>query len=189
MLANPRSVKLSHLSRRTFLAMAGQSAAIAGMAASPTVLAQADSARALVTGKYQVFERGNWLPWEREIIERRFAEAAAGPVAANDGPGGIMAGFANVGQAAVDEADIVAYNRTWAGGNPLFTDAGYAQQAGFPGVPAFPNFRMSDSRMANISIGCRTCRARPARRTAARATPSSPRGTSRTSIGTTGART
>lgn len=98
MLANPRSVKLSHLSRRTFLAMAGQSAAIAGMAASPTVLAQADSARALVTGKYQVFERGNWLPWEREIIERRFAEAAAGPVAANDGPGGIMAGFANVGQ-------------------------------------------------------------------------------------------
>jgi len=132
---------MSKFSRRQFLTITGNSTAALSLGLALPARTLLAAAGPGAGGKYQIFERGKWLPWEKEIIEKRFAEVAGGPVAANDDSSGMMAGFANAGRDVAEKHDILAYNNKWAANNPLFTDEQYAQKAGLPGVPAFPNFK------------------------------------------------
>jgi hypothetical protein len=123
--------------RRSFLKLLGQGAAVLSLGLSRKALAQTGGARSKrvdPTGRFQIFYPGEYLDWEKDIIEERLARAKGGGQQDGEGaPGG--------GPSVITEADILNYNRTWDPYNPLFNDKEYAQKAGFPGIPAWPCFQ------------------------------------------------
>lgn len=82
-----------------------------------------------MSGKYQIFYPGEYLPWEKEAIEDRIAIA--------NGTAPTIGSGANVAV----EYELLKYNRTWDPDNPLFNHKEYAQQAGYPDVPAWPCYK------------------------------------------------
>ena len=88
--------------------------------------------------KYQTFQPGVYLDWERKMIEERL-EQAKNPLRTRQGfGGGEGPSRENV---PITEADILKYNSTWDPYNPLFNNKEYARKAGYPGIPAFPCFQ------------------------------------------------
>jgi hypothetical protein len=83
-----------------------------------------------MSGKYQVFEPGKYLDWEKAAIEERLA------IAAKDPPKGLGAKTE-----VINEYELLDYNRKWEPYNPLFGNREYARKAGYPDVPAWPCFR------------------------------------------------
>jgi hypothetical protein len=128
---------MARLGRRTLLKLLGQGAAVLGVAHSGAAPTQAGGAK-LASRKYQTFQPGIYLEWEKKMIEERL-EQAKNPnrpmegFGGGEGPGG--------GDQAITEEAILSYNKTWDPYNALFNSREYAQKAGYPGVPAFPNFQ------------------------------------------------
>jgi len=87
--------------------------------------------------KYQIFYPGKYLEWEKDLIEERIA-IAKGEIPPKRPEG--MPGRGAMPNVAV-EYELLKYNRTWDPYNPLFNDKKYAQEAGYPDVPAWPCFK------------------------------------------------
>lgn len=133
---------MSKLNRRTFLKHLGAGTAVFGMGISAgTALAKAGELKNIkkpeVKGKYQNFQPGKYLEWEKDLIEEKFA------IAAGKKPegGGFHGGGWFPGGGAVTEQDILSFNSKWDPWNPLFNDKAYAQKAGYQNVPARPGFK------------------------------------------------
>jgi hypothetical protein len=130
---------MSDFNRRTFIRLLGQGAAVLGAGLSGKTWAQtggsntsakAISAAKSTTGKYQTFQPGIYLDWEKAMVEERVAIAKKGPQKTSAGPGG--------GPGVITEESILQANKKVDPYNPLFNDKEYAKKAGYPGVPAFP---------------------------------------------------
>jgi len=120
--------------RRAFLKVMGQGSAALGVGLSTSAAwAQTGGGKKFVSRKYQTFQPGEYFDWEKEMIEQRLAQAENPQRQEGGGPPG--------GGGPVTEAAILEYNGKWDPYNPLFNDPEYARKAGFPGVPAFPNFQ------------------------------------------------
>lgn len=130
--------------RRQFIKLMGRGSAALGMGFSLGGLAACAKEESgpgtgavseSTSGKYQIFQPGEYLDWEKSMIEERLEQAknprrsAEGPM----GPGG--------GPTVITEDDILKYNKVWEPYNPLFNDREYAIKAGYPGIPAFPCFQ------------------------------------------------
>ncbi len=134
---------MNKFDRRFFLKLMGKGTAALGIGmgiSTRTVFAKTDSANAAsiasAKGKYQTFNPGEYLDWEKKVVEERLAQAAGkAPLT-----GGMM-GFPGGGSGAISQAEIVSYNSKWDPYNPLFNDKAYAQRAGYPDIPAFPCFK------------------------------------------------
>lgn len=134
---------MSELDRRTFLKRIGQGTAVIGMGGlaagkswpQKTGVAQA-ATKADAKGKYQIFYPGQYYDWEKEMIEERVKLEKNGPPKS----GSYNSGH-EVGNNAVTEDEIIAFNSKWDPYNPLFNDKAYARKAGYPSVPALPTFR------------------------------------------------
>jgi len=137
---------MSHVNRRTFIKLLGQGTAALGMAMgfsgraaqaqTPAAGTTAKTASKSTAGKYQIFQPGAYLDWEKEMVEERMAIVRKGPQKASAGTtGGEMPGGAS---SEITEDAIIAANKKWDPYNPLFNDKEYARKAGFPSVPAWP---------------------------------------------------
>jgi hypothetical protein len=145
---------MANLDRRTFMKYLGGVATALGIGGISTrsFAAEADKTASKIkttVGKYQTFNKGKWLAWEKEAIEERLKQAAAAA------PGGVQAnkdvmneiinplaaGKGGKGGAvgAVTEEELLAYAKTWDPYNPLFNNPDYARKAGYPNIPALPN--------------------------------------------------
>jgi hypothetical protein len=126
---------MSNLNRRTFVRLLGQCAAVLGMGISgKEAFADTSAARTMAKAaskktavKYQIFQPGVYLDWEKDMVEERMAIVRKGPQ-----KGGTTA------VEPITENDIIAANKKWDPYNPLFNDKEYARKAGYPSVPAFP---------------------------------------------------
>ena len=144
--------------RRTFLKLLGQGTAALGMGMGVSGRAwartggatKAASVTKSTKGKYQIFQPGVYLDWEKEIIEEKWALAKKGPQkreVSEDASKAVIAetDVAMAGRMVVadvvTEEDILTYNRRWDPYNPLFNDKEYARKAGYPGIPAWPIFK------------------------------------------------
>ncbi|MBN1625789.1 MAG: MaoC family dehydratase [Deltaproteobacteria bacterium] len=117
--------------RRAFLKLMGQGTAALGMGFSLnslTACAKQESVSESTEGKYQIFYPGEYLDFEKEAIEERFELAAKEPE-------GVLQTTEPVKQ-----YDLLAFNRRWDPFNPLFNDKDYAQKAGYPNVPGWPDY-------------------------------------------------
>ena len=135
-------VKMSKLSRRTFLRLMGQGTAVVGMGLSGGALFQTGCAKAKETdtsGKYQIFQPGEYFDWEKAVIEERLAKVEK-PPKSQDQP------------IVVKEDDLLDYNRRWELYNPLFREKEYAQKAGYKDIPARPCFQNPASAISAVSI-------------------------------------
>jgi hypothetical protein len=137
-------IKVSKFNRRTFNRLLSGSAAgiYAGLSGSAWVSAgeaakAASAGTKFVSRKYQTFQPGVYLDWEKKMIEERL-EQAKNPGRVRQGPGGEGQ---QEGKTPVTEAEILKYNSTWDPYNPLFNNKEYAKKAGYPGIPAFPCFQ------------------------------------------------
>jgi hypothetical protein len=80
---------MSHVNRRTFIKLLGQGTAALGMvmgisgkgAQAQTTAARttAKTASKSTAGKYQIFQPGVYLDWEKEMVEERAAIVRKGP--------------------------------------------------------------------------------------------------------------
>jgi hypothetical protein len=139
---------MSDFSRRAFLRLMGQGTAALGAGLSVGgALSHTGTARAAAgstAGKYQIFQKGKYLDWEKAAIEERIAVAAGKKQAdmGNMADDPMLAGMMMEGREdVIRETDLLSYNNTWDPYNPLFNDREYAQKAGYPGIPAFPGFK------------------------------------------------
>ncbi len=137
---------MSGLDRRTFMKLLGSGTAALGMGISGSAWGQGESVKAktgnvmrTTKAKCQTFKPGQYFDWEKKIIEEKFAIAKKGPQEEGTGPGG--GGFPGGGGGTVTEQDILSFNSKWDPYNPLFNNKEYAQKAGYPNIPAWPNFR------------------------------------------------
>lgn len=122
---------MAELDRRSFLRLFGQGTAVLSMGLSGKAWAAKEKAGSGIEstkGKYQIFQPGEYLDWEKKMVDERMAFVKKGPQKED-----IMT-------EEVNEADLLSYNRTWDPYNPLFNEKQYAQKAGYPDVPAFPCF-------------------------------------------------
>lgn len=129
--------------RRNFLKLFGQGAAVLGLGLSGKSSIRTEPAWAETgsgRGKYQIFQPGEYLDFEKEMIEERFALAEKGPP---ESDGSVQA---------VKEDELLKWNRNWDPYNPLFNDKAYAQKAGYPDVPAFPCYTHSSGPIGLVSI-------------------------------------
>ena len=81
------------------------------------------------------FTPGEYLPFEKDLVQQRLDIAAGKGTSSNAGgprPDGTPKPFT--------EAEIIAYNKKWDPYNPLFNDPEYARKAGYSSVPAYPGF-------------------------------------------------
>jgi hypothetical protein len=128
---------MSNLNRRTFLKLLGQGTAALGMGFSLSAGAAcakeesgttAGSGSKNTKGKYQTFQPGEYLDWEKDMIEERMAIVRKGPQKTTAG----------AAPAPITEDEIIAANRKVDPYNPLFNDKEYARKAGYPSVPGVP---------------------------------------------------
>lgn len=135
---------MSKLNRRTFLRLLGQGTAALGVGLSGKALAQTGGGTTLekfMTRKYQTFKRGEYLDWEKEVVEERLA-IAAGKAPKTQLTGGFAPVIAGTGGPdVVKEEDLIFFNHQWDPYNPLFNDEEYAQKAGYQDIPALPGFK------------------------------------------------
>lgn len=132
--------------RRQFIKLLGQGSAALGMGFSLGALSscakEESSTKGAISentsGKYQIFQPGEYLDWEKKMIEERM-EQAKNPRRSVERPG--MPGGPGGGPTVITEDDILKYNKIWDPYNPLFNDKEYARKAGYPSVPAFPCFQ------------------------------------------------
>ncbi len=94
-----------------------------------------------MSGKYQIFEPGKYLDWEKPIIEQKLASVEKGPPKGREGP-----------TEPVSEYELLEFNGKWDPYNPLFNDKEYAQKAGYPNVPALPCFKTPMGAIAELAI-------------------------------------
>lgn len=126
---------MQEFDRRSFLKLFGQGTAALGIgmglskkAGAQTAAPRAGAAEKESTaGRYQIFQPGEYLDWEKEMVEERIAIVRKGP----------QGGRGEAG-APISEDAIIEANRKWDPYNPLFNDREYARKAGYPSVPAFP---------------------------------------------------
>lgn len=81
-------------------------------------------------GRYQRFQPGQYLDWERRMAEERLARVRDFTLPADGAERSIK----------VLEHELLQHARVWDPYNPLFTDRAHAQAAGYPDVPALPTF-------------------------------------------------
>lgn len=86
---------------------------------------------AVMRNKYQIFNPGEYFPWEKEDVELRLAMA--------EGRAEIPA--KNRPAVPITEERILFYNQCYNPYDPLYNDPEYARSQGLPGVPAMPGFR------------------------------------------------
>lgn len=86
-------------------------------------------------GKYQVFIPGEYFDWEKQLVEER-VKIASGELPPPPPPPFMMMPLRPL-----EEADILAYNKLWNPGDPLYSDPDYARARGHKSVPAYPGFR------------------------------------------------
>lgn len=91
--------------------------------------------------KYQIFEPGKYLDWEKPIVEERLALAQGTPSKERTGP-----------TPPVSEFELLRYNKMWDPYNSLFNNKEYARKAGYPDVPALPLFRHPSEAIYRIAI-------------------------------------
>lgn len=84
-----------------------------------------------MSGKYQIFNPGVYLDWEKEHVLPRLELAAKLNESKPEG---------ELGEPITAEA-LLAVQKTWDKYNPLYLDAEYARKAGFPDIFAGPTFR------------------------------------------------
>lgn len=138
--------------RRTFLKLMGQGTAALGMGFSlsaggacareePSTTAVSESED--TSGKYQIFQPGEYLDWEKAMVEKRLA-AVENPPKSQDPP------------IVVKEDDLLEYNQRWEPYNPLFKDKEYAQKAGYPAIPARPCFQHPSTAINAVAVDSNT---------------------------------
>lgn len=131
---------MNHFDRRSFLKLVGQgTAALTMTLPSEFAWAQKDSETSKSRspkGKYQIFYPGEYLDWERKVIDERLTQVKENARRAAEGTQGM-----DRPSVIVSEAELLKYNKAWDPYNPLFNDKKYAQRAGYPDIPAFPCFQ------------------------------------------------
>ncbi|MDR0851150.1 MAG: MaoC family dehydratase N-terminal domain-containing protein [Clostridiales Family XIII bacterium] len=94
-----------------------------------------------MSGKYQLFNPGEYRDWEKEEVEFRQA-VFRGDVKLGPPPGagdGDDWGWFQKPHPYTDE-EILAYNKLWNPRDPLYTNPAYAKEHGHKSVPAYPGF-------------------------------------------------
>lgn len=84
-------------------------------------------------GKYQIFNPGTYLDWEKGLVDER-VKIAAGEIKMPPPP------FMIREPAPLTEEEIIAYNKLWNPYDPLYNDPDYARAHGHKSVPAYPGF-------------------------------------------------
>jgi hypothetical protein len=130
---------MSNFNRRGFLKLMGHGTAVLGVGLSTGGLfsgrGTARAAEKTATkAKYQIFQPGEFLDWEKRMVEERLEQAKNPRAKKQDA-------FFSV-EGTVTEDAILSYNRAWDPYNPLFNNKEYAIKAGYPGIPAFPCFKV-----------------------------------------------
>lgn len=140
---------MSGFNRRSFLKFFGKYTGAIGIGLSSNMIFREKMALASDTKslsktkepKFQIFERGKYLGWEKEIVEERFA-LASGASKSVKTVSSLSPVVSGVGAPdVVNEQDLLSHNKKWDPYNPLFNDKEYAQKAGYQDVPAFPDFK------------------------------------------------
>lgn len=143
---------MSRLNRRTFLKLMGQGTAAFGMGFSLSAggaCAREESGTTAGTGskdtsgKYQIFQPGEYFEWEKAMVEERLANVE-NPPKSQDAP--IM----------VKEDDLLNYARQRDPYNPLFNDREHARKAGYQDIPARPCFQTPSSAISAVSVDSNT---------------------------------
>ncbi len=87
-----------------------------------------------MTEQYQIFYPGEYMDWEKDLVEERM-KIASGEIAPPPSP------FAGKEPQPITEEEIIAYNKLWNPYDPLYNDPEYARAHGHKSVPAYPGFR------------------------------------------------
>jgi hypothetical protein len=85
--------------------------------------------------EYQKFNPGEYLDFEKDAVELRYAQARGEAEVAPMFPGRDP-----MAPVTVTEEQIIAHNKLYNPYDPLYTDPDYARAHGHPGVPAMPGF-------------------------------------------------